>query len=210
MSSQPTPDHKNWTWVLERPCPQCGYDASAVQGSDVGPKIRANAAAWRTLLGRGDIVTERPPVPAGDDPVWSALEYGAHVRDVHDVFAGRLTRMIKKKSPKFNDWDQNKAAVDGRYGEQDPGKVSYDLASNAGKVADILDKVRGDVWERTGSRSDGAEFTVATLAVYLLHDPVHHLWDAEQGIETILEARKAAKSGGVGAETNGDADPDAS
>ena len=25
------PDTKNWTWVLERPCPECGFDA-AVRG----------------------------------------------------------------------------------------------------------------------------------------------------------------------------------
>ncbi len=204
MSSQPEPDHKNWTWVLERPCQECGYDAGRVEPAEVGPKLRANAASWRTLLNRGDIVHERPPVAPGTSPVWSALEYGCHVRDVHKVFAERLARMIKKKGPTFTDWDQNRAAVEGRYREQDPAKVSYDLASNAGKVADILDKVRGDTWQRTGSRSDGAEFTVATLAVYLLHDPVHHLWDAERGIEAILELRKAA-SGDV---DDGSAEPE--
>lgn len=32
-------------------------------------------------------------------------------------------------------------------------------------------------WERTGLRSDGAQFTVLTLGQYLVHDPVHHVWD---------------------------------
>ncbi|PVY29285.1 hypothetical protein C7458_10631 [Williamsia muralis] len=24
------PDTKNWTWVLERPCPDCGFDPSEI------------------------------------------------------------------------------------------------------------------------------------------------------------------------------------
>ena len=24
------PDDKDWTWVLERPCPECGFDAATV------------------------------------------------------------------------------------------------------------------------------------------------------------------------------------
>ena len=39
----------------------------------------------------------------------------------------------------------------------------------------------GDQWQRPGGRSDGARFTVGTLARYLLHDPVHHVWDVERG-----------------------------
>ena len=29
------PDTKDWTWVLERPCPECGFDASSVSFDDV-------------------------------------------------------------------------------------------------------------------------------------------------------------------------------
>ncbi len=41
--------------------------------------------------------------------------------------------------------------------------------------------VRGDQWERPGRRSDGASFTVETFARYMIHDPVHHLWDVAHG-----------------------------
>ena len=86
----------------------------------------------------------------------------------------------KRKPPTFKDWDQEVAAKLGAYAEQDPAKVAYALASNAGKVADLLDRVGGDEWERRGTRSDGAEFTVESIARYLLHDVEHHLWDAHQ------------------------------
>ena len=43
----------------------------------------------------------------------------------------------------------------------------------------MIDAVSGDTWERRGIRSNGSEFTVATLAVYFLHDVEHHLHDVE-------------------------------
>lgn len=187
---QPKPDTKDWTWTLERACPECGFNASSVDPTDVAAAMRANAAGFRSALKRGDIVSQRPPVPAGADVRWSALEYGAHVRDVYELTAERITKMLKKTAPTFNDWDQNKAAIDGNYATADPGQVAYDLASNAGKVADLLDKVHGDTWDRTGMRSDGAGFTLGRFAVYILHDVTHHLWDVEQGFEAIKEAKK--------------------
>lgn len=34
-------------------------------------------------------------------------------------------------------------------------------------------------WDRTGQRSDGFTFTVATLSRYLVHDLEHHLHDVD-------------------------------
>jgi hypothetical protein len=35
-----TPDDKDWTSVLERPCPECGFDAGAVAPADVPALLR--------------------------------------------------------------------------------------------------------------------------------------------------------------------------
>lgn len=174
--------------MLERRCPQCGFDAPATDPGDTPARIRANAAGWRAALSRGDVVRRRPPVPPGQPPVWSAIEYGAHVRDVYELSVERLTRMLRKKAPTFPNWDQDHAAITGNYAEADANKVSYDLAYNAGRMADLLDRVTRDQWQRTGTRSDGAQFTVASYARYILHDAAHHLWDVEQGYEAIAEA----------------------
>lgn len=188
---QPAGDDKNWTWVLERRCPECGFDASTIDRDELGARFRANAANWRTILGRGDIVSVRPPATAERAVIWSALEYGAHVRDVYEMFVARVTEMLKKDGPTFSDWDQDQAAIDGRYGEEDAGRVGYALAVSAGKLADILDRVSGEQWQRPGRRSDGSSFTVESIATYLLHDVVHHVADAEAGFEAITEAGKA-------------------
>jgi len=184
----PDPDTKDWTWVLDEPCPECGFDASSIEPGAVAARVRANAAAWRNVLSRGDKVGQRPPVAPGRPPRWSALEYGAHVRDVYALAVERVMLMLKKDAPTFANWDQDVTAIEENYADEDANKVSYDLAVNAGKFADLLDKVRGDQWQRTGMRSDGSGFTVASFALYLLHDPVHHLDDAEKGFEAIKQA----------------------
>ncbi|MEL7208089.1 MAG: DinB family protein [Actinomycetota bacterium] len=200
---QPSPEDKNWTWVLERPCDQCGYDASAPDRSDLGAMIRANAAMWRSLLGRGDLVAERPPVPAGQSPVWSALEYGCHVRDVYRVMGERLNLMLSKKEPTFPDWDQDRTAIEERYDQQEPSKVSYDLALTAGRVADTVDRIGDKQWDRRGYRSTGDAFTVESLVRYLLHDVVHHVHDVEEGYRLLAPDEEDDGSDGDGPGGNG-------
>lgn len=166
-----TPDTKNWTWVLERPCPECGFDASHLDAHEVAALMRENAAAWPAVLQRAD-VRERP-----DERTWSPLEYSAHVRDVFRVMTRRVQLMLETDDPEFENWDQDATAVEERYGEQDPATVATELQQAGARFADLLESVPEDAWGRGGHRSDGSDFTVTTLARYAAHDPVHHLWD---------------------------------
>ncbi|MGW0041097.1 DinB family protein [Rhodococcus sp. NPDC003348] len=165
------PDTKNWTWVVERPCPDCGFDPSAVEFGRLPELVRANAERWPAVLARPDVAV-RP-----DEHTWSALEYGAHVRDVFRIFRERLALMLDRDEPEFANWDQDATAVAERYREQDPREVAAGLAAAAGAIADAFAAVPEDALGRRGLRSDGSAFTVRTLAVYFLHDPVHHLHD---------------------------------
>jgi len=174
-----TPDTKSWTWVLERACPDCGFDASATDPTSVSALIRDDAERWQTLL-EHDEVRERP-----DDDTWSALEYGCHVRDVYRLFHERLGLMLDEDDPLFANWDQDETAVTARYREQDPRAVAEDLRAAATVIADHFDTVRGDTWHRTGRRSDGARFTVDTFSRYLVHDPIHHRWDVVRGLSRL-------------------------
>jgi len=166
-----TPDTKNWTWVLDARCPDCGYDASTITALDVPTMIRANAAAWPAVLERTDVAV-RP-----DDSTWSPLEYAAHVRDVFRIFDTRLALILTEDEPEFENWDQDATAVAERYGEQDPARVSAELTAAASVLANAFETVPADAWQRRGLRGDGAAFTTETLAKYFIHDPVHHLWD---------------------------------
>ena len=165
------PDTKDWTWVLEKPCPECGYDAHAVRRDEVAHRVSVNTRAWRRVLGGPDV--RRRPFPG----VWSPLEYGCHVRDVHRVFAERVRSMLAQDDPLFDNWDQDEAAVTGAYDAQNPQAVADELDVAAAGVVEVYGSVRDDQWHRPGRRSNGSAFTVESIARYHVHDVEHHLFD---------------------------------
>ncbi|GAC1314888.1 MAG: DinB family protein [Acidimicrobiales bacterium] len=166
------PDDKDWTWVLERRCGECGFDAATCDPLGVGRLIQENAQAWERLADAGIVRPGRP-----DDGTWSALEYGCHVRDVYLRFDGRIALMLSADDPLFANWDQDATAVEDAYESQDPRVVIRALTDAAAALAARLHTVAPEEWGRTGRRSDGARFTVASIARYMIHDPIHHLWD---------------------------------
>ncbi len=169
------PDTKDWSWVLGRACPECGYDASTVDPRALGDLVRATLPRWTAVLARPDVRVRPEPT------VWSPLEYGAHVRDVFRVFDERLRLMLTQDDPLFANWDQDAAALADRYDLQDLATVSDELAAAAATIATDFDGVPDDAvpdaWARPGRRSNGSVFTVASLGLYFLHDVLHHLHD---------------------------------
>ena len=166
------PDDKDWTWVLDRRCEDCGFDAASCDPGDVGRLIEENALAWEHL---GDAGAIRPGRP--DERRWSTLEYACHVRDVFSRYDERIALMLRCNDPLFPNWDQDATATAEAYESQDPRRVVRDLTDAAAALAARLDAVAPHEWERTGRRSDGARFTVGSIARYMIHDPIHHLWD---------------------------------
>ena len=170
------PDSKDWTWVLDHPCPDCGFDASTCQAAAVAALITENARVWEQLLATDAISPTRP-----DDSTWSSLEYLCHVRDVYRRYDQRVALMLDEHDPLFPNWDQDASAIEDRYNEQDPADVAPALLHAAEALADRFETVTGDLWQRAGTRSDGAKFSVHSFAQYLIHDPIHHLHDVHQG-----------------------------
>lgn len=167
------PDTKDWTWVLQRPCADCGFDSGVPGRADFGRIIRDSAPRWVAALGRADAAVRPNP------QTWSVLEYACHVRDAHRVFDERVALMLAEDDPAFANWDQDQTAVDERYHLQDPTVVGTELTAAAHAVAERYDAVPDDAWHRGGARSDGSRFTVDTLARYHLHDLLHHAWDVD-------------------------------
>ncbi|HLS78139.1 MAG TPA: DinB family protein [Nocardia sp.] len=198
------PDVKDWTWVLERPCPECGYDAAVVDYDAVPAAARANADRLRAALNRPD-ARQRPRLDT-----WSPTEYAAHVRDVCRVFVLRVAVITGRTPvdpgipafdpgiadpvtggggpapgraeaaddvPAFAAWDQDATAVADRYHEQDPAEVAEQLTEAAAAVAAAFASVPPDRRGLRARRGDGSTFTVDSLARYFLHDLVHHVHD---------------------------------
>ena len=177
------PDVKNWTWVIEQPCHDCGFDPAAVDIAEVGDLLRANVEQWPPLLNH--VHARLRPT----DDQWSALEYACHVRDVFRLFDRRLRSMLETDDPRFVNWDQDVTAVEDRYDLQDPATVCAELVEAGQTLAARWDTVTPDQLGRRGIRSDGAEFTVATFAIYLLHDPIHHVDDVVRGNAALADGQ---------------------
>ena len=173
------PDTKDWTWVLERVCPECGFDVRSYPKQETGTMIRENASRWAELLAHPE--SRRRP----SAEVWSGLEYGCHVRDVYRLYDERLAMMIEQGNPLYPNWDQNEAALEKNYEKDDPTTVADDLSIAAHRLAERFDALSDEDWKRMGTRSDGANFTVETFARYLVHDPIHHVHDVERGYEKL-------------------------
>jgi SAM-dependent methyltransferase len=164
-------DTKDWTWVLERPCEECGFDAGAFDRPAIPRAFRRNAQVWFSLLAD----------PSAGERIradrWSTLEYACHVHDVHQIYHDRVTQMLSEDNPMFSNWDQDQSAEDGRYADQLPSIVGPTLVAAAYAMSDLYDSVPPLAWHRRGRRSDGHTFTIESLARYQLHDVVHHLHD---------------------------------
>ncbi len=168
------PETKDWTWTIGERCPDCGYDGPSVDVAHTGEAIRALIDPFCDVLAGPDAAT-RP-----DDSTWSPLEYACHVRDVFRLYEYRLGLMLTEDNPKYPNWDQDATAISERYDLQDPANVARELAAAGHSLADAFDAVKGDQWQRTGVRSDDRNFTIATFATYMVHDPFHHLWDVSR------------------------------
>ena len=170
-----TPDDTDWTWVLARPCPACGFDASELGVADVPALLREAATRYAVRLDSPD-ARSRP-----SSGVWSPLEYSCHARDVCDVMRGRLELILAGTGAlvQFADWDQDATAVQEQYWRSDPSTVQRELTAAFEAAATAYARPVGEQWEWPALRSNGSRFTARTLALYFIHDIRHHLWDVK-------------------------------
>ena len=182
MTDEPTtapdpvaPDTKDWTWVLERPCAECGFDPATVAPDSI-PRIVTEASE------RFELALEQADAGVRTDPqVWSTVEYGQHVADVLEVMTDRLRLILESDGAgaAFEDWDQDAAAVEKEYWKANTHVTAILVKERAAAAAEAWAEPTAAQWEWTGVRSDGSTFTAATLGTYLVHDLLHHLHDVD-------------------------------
>ena len=175
MDVNPEPDSKDWTWVLDEQCPECGFDTRSPDRAALADLTEVIGQRWAEVMTMASNPTARP-APA----VWSPLEYACHVRDVFDLARVRVELMLTEDGPRFANWDQDATAIEDDYASQDPQGVTDQLVDRASRFATVVAAVPDDAWTRTGLCGDGAAFTIESFVRYLLHDPVHHLTDVTE------------------------------
>jgi hypothetical protein len=173
----PVGDERDWFRVVaEERCEECGMRAGEFARADLGPAILEESERWDDLLARSGApeCRKRPHALA-----WSALEYGAHVRDVLALFGRRVAQAKVESEPEFGWWDHEAAALDEGYNDQDPGTVVLALRTNARQLVAELADLDDAGWQRAGTRRRGERFTVEGLARFALHEAHHHRIDAQ-------------------------------
>ncbi|MGL3806404.1 DinB family protein [Paeniglutamicibacter sp. R2-26] len=171
MSEQPIPETKDWTWVLESACGECGQDVRGLDPQTIAGLVRGGVPRFAAALSLPGAGTRPAP------QVWSPLEYCAHVADMYEVMDRRMGLILGQDEPTFANWDQDEAAVRLGYAAQSPRAVAERLQATAEAFAATLEGVGPEQLGRRGLRSNGSVFTAATLARYAWHDAVHHLHD---------------------------------
>jgi hypothetical protein len=163
--------------VLER-CAECGFEPADLRPADTVVAIRSFGRRYRAPLSRGlqgedlDDIVRRSPEPG----VWSALEYGSHVRDIFRVFDDRVRCALEGREPDELevDWEGRVTAAAPRL---DREEVAADLDDAADSLATTLDELNADEWGLPGRTGKGREVTVLDLATIAVHEGSHHLLD---------------------------------
>ena len=173
------PDTKDWTWVLDQPCDECGADVRSFLRDDVGRMIRDNAASWQDVLARPDARERRLPNR------WSPLEYGCHLRDVFLVQRERMLAARRMDCPSFDPMGRDERAEHDGYAEQAPERVARQLEDAAYMFVNVLDRFGPDDWDRTVMYNypGMSERSLRWVAVHTVHEVQHHLLDIRRQVE---------------------------
>jgi S-DNA-T family DNA segregation ATPase FtsK/SpoIIIE len=162
-------------------CAECGFDGAKLSTAGTVDGIRSLARRFRAPLTRflpgedGDAVVRFKPDPS----TWSALEYACHVRDVLDVYQGRVARTLAENTPTLDSMGRDERALRDRYNEQDPAVVADDLAANGERLASQLDGLTEADWAREAIHPypEPAARSVLWMVRHVVHEGSHHLLD---------------------------------
>lgn len=176
----------------QEPCEECGFDYEALDPSAVPAAIRSFARRYRAPLTRflpgedGDSLVRERPEPG----TWSALEYASHIRDVFSNYAGWIELTIAEDRPLLEGPGPEALAELRHYNDDDPAGVADAVATNAERLAAVVETVPDDGWERVGLRGD-QERSVLLSARRAVHEGSHHLLDIGRGLRSVRNRRKA-------------------
>jgi DinB family protein len=157
-------------------CDECGFRYETVARADIPNAVRALAPRYEAVLAETEDGMLRGHPIAG---TWSALEYCCHVRDVLHVQRDRVLLALAEEQPAFAPMRRDERVVDERYNEQQTADVARDLRAAADTLAETLESLDDDGWERTGLYNWPSKQlrTVEWIGRHTIHEGEHHLQD---------------------------------
>jgi hypothetical protein len=156
------------------PCGECGFTYDRVQlAAAAGDSIRAGAAEAVALLRHnGDEVRVR----ARPD-VWSALEYGCHLRDMLLVQRERVLAARRVNGADCVSMGREERAEHDGYTNRTPVEVARQIDYAATLFSNVLARLSADDWDRTVvyHYPETSKRSLRWVPVHTAHELPHHL-----------------------------------
>src|SRR5262249_26039356 len=124
-------------------CEVCGFEWDAITAGEVAPRLTAATAGFAELLGADRAVVTVRPRPDR----WSALEYGAHLRDVLINVRDRIFVGLAEDDPVTKPMYRELRIP--FYASETPQGVAADLTSAAALFVRTFDGLTADQLTRT-------------------------------------------------------------
>jgi hypothetical protein len=156
-------------------CAECAFTYDLAAAPAAGAAITEDCAEAATLLVRH--ATTAPTRREAN--IWSALEYGCHLRDVLLVQRERVLLALRIDEPAPEPMGRDERAVLDGYAEQVPTDVARQLSDASALFTNVLDRLSHDQWERTmiyNYPTPGPQ-SLRWVAVHTEHEARHHLAD---------------------------------
>jgi hypothetical protein len=156
-----------------------------VSREEIPDALRALAVRYAAVLAECDDAVMRSH-PLAD--TWSPLEYACHVRDVFRVQRQRVLLALDEDQPTFASMRREERVVEDGYNEQHPPHVARQVTDAADAIAQTLEALGDDGWQRTGVYNWPTKQvrTVEWIGRHTIHEGEHHLQDIDELVTTAL------------------------
>jgi hypothetical protein len=162
-------------------CEVCGFEWDAIGAHEVVPRLTSAGYGFAHVLGAKESLVATRPEPDR----WSALEYGAHVRDVIINIRDRVFVGLAEENPVTKPMYRELRIP--FYARETPASVGDGLAAAiglfsrtfAGLAPSQLDRTLIYAYPRDTSRS------ILWVSAQALHEAEHHLGDVEENLRML-------------------------
>jgi hypothetical protein len=160
---------------MSEQCEVCGFDWEAITAEEVPDRLRAASEGLAEVLRPGGNSLSQRPHP----DVWSAVEYGCHVRDVMFNLRDRIIVGLAEDNPTPKAMFTDVRIAAGLYAGEQPERLATEIEVGAGMLGRTVAALDARQlarpifygWPRATTR------TLLWVAAQALHEAEHHLAD---------------------------------
>jgi len=160
---------------MSEQCEVCGFEWDTITADQVPDRLRAASDGFAEVLrGGGDSLSQRP-----QPDVWSAVEYGCHVRDAMFNLRDRIVVGLAEDNPTPKAMFTDLRIAAGLYAREQPQQLATEIEVAAGLLGRTVAALDASQlarpifygWPRATTR------TLLWVAAQALHEAEHHLAD---------------------------------